>query len=88
VVLYMASRHTDAISSGLIAAGVSAARPAVLVENASLPDRRILPTRVGDLAAAVADLGDGPALLVIGDVYAAIVAAHERARAQHDRLSA
>jgi uroporphyrin-III C-methyltransferase len=87
-VLYMASRHAKAISSGLIAAGVSAAQPAVLVENASLSERRIVPTRVGDLAAAAAVLGDGPALLVIGDVYAAIVAAHEREQAQDDRLSA
>jgi uroporphyrin-III C-methyltransferase len=88
VVLYMASRHAEVITAGLIAAGVSASEPAVLVENASLPSRRIVPTRVGDLAAAAATLGDGPALLVMGDVYRAIVATHEREGAQPERLSA
>lgn len=78
VALYMASRQAQAISESLVASGVSARRPAVFVENASLPTRRVLPTRVGELAAAAAQLGDGPALLLIGDVYSDIVAMAER----------
>lgn len=79
VVLYMASRQAQAISSGLVAAGISPDRPAVFVESASLANRRVLPTRVGALADASASLGDGPALLLIGEVYEAVVAHQESA---------
>ncbi len=78
VVLYMAGRQADAISAGLVAAGVPGSRPAVFVESASLPNRRVVPTRVGALGSAAQALGDGPALLLIGDVYERIVAAAER----------
>lgn len=80
VALYMAGRQAAAISEGLISAGVAASRAAVFVENASLVSRRIVSTRVGELASAAAELGDGPALLLIGDVYEGIVAAAEQAR--------
>jgi uroporphyrin-III C-methyltransferase len=75
VVLYMASQQAGAIAAGLVAAGVPAARPAVFVENASLPSRTVIPTRVGALADGATALGDGPALLLIGEVYEEIVAA-------------
>jgi uroporphyrin-III C-methyltransferase len=75
VVLYMASQQAGAIAAGLVAAGVPAARPAVFVENASLPSRKVIPTRVGALADGATALGDGPALLLIGEVYEEIVAA-------------
>ena len=77
VVLYMAGRQAGQISAGLVAAGVPAERPAVFVESASLRNRRIVPTRVGFLASAADGLGNGPALLLIGDVYERIVAAAE-----------
>lgn len=79
VVLYMASRAAPAISAGLQAAGIAALRPAIFVENASLPDARVLPTRVGDLPKAATQLGDGPALLLIGAVYEDIVSQAEAA---------
>ncbi len=72
VVLYMASRQPQQIADGLIAAGVSPDRPAVIVESASLPGQRLLPTRVADLAAAAAQLGEGPALLLVGEVFATL----------------
>lgn len=75
--LYMASQKAGEISAGLIAAGVPAARPAVLVENASLASRRTIATRVGGLAGAARQLGGGPALLLVGEVYEDIVAAAE-----------
>ncbi len=78
-VLYMASRQAQAISEGLQAAGVPAGRPVVFVENASLAHARVLPARVGDLAQAAAQLGSGPALLMIGAVYEEIVAQAEAA---------
>jgi uroporphyrin-III C-methyltransferase len=78
IALYMASRQAAAISAGLIAAGIPASRPAVFVENASLASRRIIPTRVAMLAEAAAGLGDGPALLLVGEVYAHVVAMAEQ----------
>jgi uroporphyrin-III C-methyltransferase len=87
VVLYMASRQAEAIAQGLVAAGIPASRPAVFVENASLASERIVPARVGGLASAATELGDGPALLMVGEVYEQIVATHEQAQVP-SRLSA
>lgn len=73
VVLYMASRQADAIARGLTAAGVPGARPAVLVENVSLPTQRVLPTTVARLPEAARQLGGGPALILVGEVYAELI---------------
>jgi uroporphyrin-III C-methyltransferase len=77
--LYMASRDAAAIAAGLIAAGLPASHPAVFVESASLDARRTVPARLGALAQAARSLGDGPALLLLGQVYEALVAAAEAA---------
>ncbi len=73
-VLYMAAGEAQAVSRALIANGVPASRPAVIVEHASCAQRRIVPADVGTLPAAAQRLGDGPALVMVGDVYADIVA--------------
>lgn len=78
VALYMASRQAADISKGLIAAGIPESRPAVFVENASLASRRMIATRVGDLAYSASQLGGGPALLLVGDVYQDIVSVAEQ----------
>jgi len=78
IALYMASRQASVISEGFIAAGVCPSRPAIFVENASLPSRRIIATRVGDLAESAQQLGDGPALLLVGNVYESIVSADQQ----------
>lgn len=80
IALYMAGRQAPVISVGLIAAGVCPSRPAIFVENASLPSRRIIATRVGDLAESAKQLGDGPALLLVGMVYESIVSTQLRSR--------
>ncbi|QEI05866.1 uroporphyrinogen-III C-methyltransferase [Pigmentiphaga aceris] len=72
-VLYMAGRQAKDISDGLMAAGVPASRPVVLVESASLPGQRMVPTSVGALPQAAAALGDGPCLILVGEVYAGLV---------------
>jgi len=69
-VLYMASRQAQAITAGLLAAGIPANRPAVLIESATLAGQQVIPTHVGGLLQAAAQLSDGPALIMIGDVYA------------------
>ena len=78
VVLYMAGQQAQVIRDGLLHAGLPASRPAVFLESASLPTRRVVPARLGDLVEAAASLGDGPVLLVVGEVYRDIVAAAER----------
>ena len=78
IALYMASRQAEAISSGLIAAGIPPSRPAVFVENASLASRRIIPTRLATLGQAAAGLAEGPTLLLVGEVYAHVVAVSEQ----------
>lgn len=75
IALYMASRQAGKISQGLIAAGVSPSRPAVFVENASLETRRVISTCVANLATSAMRLGDGPALLLVGEVYAHVASA-------------
>jgi uroporphyrin-III C-methyltransferase len=73
VALYMAGRRAAEIAEGLIAQGVPADRPVVLVENATLPQQRVRATRLSGLAQAAAGLGDGPALLLVGEVYRALL---------------
>jgi len=73
VVLYMAGRQAKDISEGLMAAGVPARRPVMLVESASLPGQRLVPTSVAALPQATAALGDGPCLILVGEVYAGLV---------------
>lgn len=77
VALYMAGQRAGEIAAGLIANGIPAERPAVLIENASLPGSRMHPTRVGELAKAAKALGHGPTMLLVGDVYAALLQAQE-----------
>jgi len=71
-VIYMGAKEAAAVSAALIARGKPPGLPVAIVENASLPEQRILPTTLAALPQAVAALGDGPALLLIGEVYADI----------------
>ena len=73
-VLYMAAGEAQAVSDALIANGVPASRPAVIVENASSAARKIIPTSVGNLPAAAQCVGEGPALVMVGEVYADVPA--------------
>ena len=75
LVLYMASRRAHEVSQGLIAAGVPGDRPAVIVENASLPGERVVASRVADLARDAGSLGSGPALVLVGEAFAAVASA-------------
>jgi uroporphyrin-III C-methyltransferase len=74
-VLYMAAGEAQAVSAALMANGVPPSRPAVIVENASSDRRKVIPTTVGNLPAAAQDVGDGPALVMVGEVYADVMAA-------------
>lgn len=66
--VYMGKAAAADVSAGLIGAGLAPDTPVALVENASLPERSKFLTRLDLLPlAARTALGDGPALLLIGE---------------------
>jgi uroporphyrin-III C-methyltransferase len=69
--VYMGKAAAPEVSGRLIAAGLPASTPVALVESASLPGERHFHTSLGllPLAASTA-LGNGPALLLIGEAMA------------------
>ena len=65
--IYMGKSAAALLTARLIAAGLPAATPVAMIENASLPAERQFRTRLDLLPlAARTALGDGPALLLIG----------------------
>ncbi|WP_408586661.1 uroporphyrinogen-III C-methyltransferase [Novosphingobium sp.] len=69
--IYMGKAAATEVSRQLIAAGLPADTPVALVESASLPTERHFRTRLDLLPiAARSALGDGPALLLIGQALA------------------
>ena len=75
--VYMGKGAAGEVARGLLGAGLAPDTPVALVENASLPDERLFRTRLDLLAiAARTALGDGPALLLIGEAMAPHPAAH------------
>ncbi|MBM3344405.1 MAG: uroporphyrinogen-III C-methyltransferase [Betaproteobacteria bacterium] len=69
-VLYMAAGEAQAVRTALIAKGVPSSRPAVIVENASSATPSVFATTVGELPAAAQRVGAGPALVMVGEIYA------------------
>ena len=67
--IYMGSGLAAELSHALQAAGLAAATPVMVVENASLPAVRRLATTLGELPRAVAGLGDGPAIILLGAAF-------------------
>jgi uroporphyrin-III C-methyltransferase len=69
VVIYMGAGQAETITSSLLAQGMRADTPVVVLENATLPDSRRLKLPLRDLP-HVAALGmTGPALIMMGEVY-------------------
>ncbi|MFT4026304.1 MAG: uroporphyrinogen-III C-methyltransferase [Novosphingobium sp.] len=70
--VYMGKAAAREVSARLVGAGLPGDTPVALVENASLPSQRIMSTRLDLLGlAAETALGDGPALLLIGQAVGA-----------------
>lgn len=66
--IYMGKSSAREIANGLMSAGLAGETPVALVENASLPAERIFHTSLALLPiAAPTALGDGPALMLIGE---------------------
>ncbi len=71
VAVYMGLSVAAKVAEQLVAAGVNAATPVAVIENASLPQQRAFVGRLDELGRIAADGLTGPALFVIGDVVAA-----------------
>jgi uroporphyrin-III C-methyltransferase len=69
VAIYMGASEAGRIAAALIAAGRPARTPVVVVQNASLPESRRVAGTLGTLPALAQALADGPALILIGEVY-------------------
>jgi uroporphyrin-III C-methyltransferase/precorrin-2 dehydrogenase/sirohydrochlorin ferrochelatase len=70
VAVYMGLASAAGVRDGLIAAGRDPATPAAVLARGTRPDARAAVGRLDNLAAIAASVGEGPALLVIGDVVA------------------
>jgi len=69
--VYMGKAAAPQVARRLIDAGMPGSTPVALVEGASLPDEKVLTTRLDHLPLVAATaLGGGPALLLIGSCVA------------------
>jgi uroporphyrin-III C-methyltransferase/precorrin-2 dehydrogenase/sirohydrochlorin ferrochelatase len=70
VVVYMGLAAAAAVRDGLIAAGRDGTTPAAVLARGTRPDARAAVGRLDRLAALAAEVGEGPAILVIGEAVA------------------
>jgi uroporphyrin-III C-methyltransferase/precorrin-2 dehydrogenase/sirohydrochlorin ferrochelatase len=70
VVVYMGLASASAVRDRLIAAGRDPATPAAVLARGTRPDAQAAVGRLDGLAVLAAEVGEGPALLVIGQVVA------------------
>jgi uroporphyrin-III C-methyltransferase/precorrin-2 dehydrogenase/sirohydrochlorin ferrochelatase len=68
LVVYMGLASAAAVRGGLIAAGRDAATPAAVLARGTRPDAQAAVGRLDELPKLAASVGEGPAVLVIGDV--------------------
>lgn len=83
LVVYMGSRAAAAVRDGLIGAGWSGATPAAVLARGTRPDSLAVTGALAELPGLAARAGDGPAILVIGDVVT-----HARPRPTSRQLEA
>lgn len=69
--IYMGKSAAAEVSRGLVGAGLARDTPVIVVESASLPGERHIATRLDLLPLAAQALGEGPALLLIGEAMRA-----------------
>ncbi len=70
LVIYMGLSKAAAVRDGLIAAGRDAGTPAAVLVRGTRKDAKYLTGRLDEIAVLAAFAGEGPGLLVIGDVVA------------------
>jgi uroporphyrin-III C-methyltransferase len=69
-VIYMGALHAERVTEALIARGVAASRPVVLLESVSADSEHIVRGSLNDLPDLARQLGDGPAIMIIGEAVA------------------
>lgn len=72
-VIYMGVGQAAGITAALLEAGVPAATPAVVVENASLPQERRLALTLSELPHIAEVEISGPAVIMLGEVFAPLL---------------
>ena len=70
VVVYMGLASAAAVRDGLIAAGRDRETPAAVLARGTRPDSQAAVGRLDGLSALASEVGEGPAILVIGEVVA------------------
>ena len=66
----MGATHAARVRDALIARGLPGERPVALIESASCAEENVIRGVLGDLPALAGRLGDGPAIIVLGEVAA------------------
>ena len=79
-VLYMASHDGVNVAAELVGHGMSPLTPIVVVASASMPGQIVAAGKLADLAQLAAESAGSPALVLIGDVFAAAQALAGEAR--------
>ena len=76
--IYMGKKSARFIQGRLLMHGADPATPVTVIENASRPDQRVIPTTLGQLEPTMTDAGlTGPALTFLGLApRAALAASH------------
>jgi uroporphyrin-III C-methyltransferase len=69
-VIYMGALQAERVRDALLARSVPQHRPVALVESASLDGERIVRGALHELADLARELGEGPAIMVIGEAVA------------------
>jgi len=80
-VIYMGASEAARVAAILVEHGIPPHRSVALVENAGRAERKIVRGALADLPHLAGSLGDGPALMVIGEVTADVSAALQAAEA-------
>jgi uroporphyrin-III C-methyltransferase len=77
-VLYMAANDASSVKEVLIKAGMRADTPVAIAESVSSPQSALHAGTLAELPLLAARLGNGPALMLIGELFAALQAADGR----------
>lgn len=80
-VIYMGALQATRVRDALLELHAPPARPVALIENASLPGERLVRGVLADLPELAAQVGDGPVLMIVGDVVADVRAIRDIAEA-------
>jgi uroporphyrin-III C-methyltransferase len=86
--IYMGIGEAPAIAAALLAKGKPRSLPIAVVENASLPNQRIVYTTLGQLPALASQEFTGPTLLLAGPQFSARAAAADHAETKLDSRTA